>query len=149
MSEKSELKLVSTFFIGDTRWGINTMKTQEVIKIPDITMVHHAPNYVEGIINLRGKIVTIISLSDKLKIPTRGTTDDSRIIIVNDGEEFVGLLVDSISDVIEIEQVHLMEAPATVNGTKGQYFDGIYHKGDTTVAILNLGNVLVMEEEPV
>lgn len=149
MSVSDNNNLVSTFFIGETRWGIDTMNTQEVIKIPDITRVHHAPEYVVGIINLRGKIVTIISLATKLRIPSRGITNSSRIIIVNYNEEYIGLLVDRISDVLTADKEKLKPAPATVNGTKGHYFEGVYHNEDVTIAVLDLETVLIAEEEEI
>lgn len=149
MSDTENNNLVSTFFIGDTRWGIDIMNTQEVIKLTDITQVHNAPEYVMGIINLRGKIVTIMSLYKKLNIPSNGDSPDNRIIIVNDNDEYVGFLVDRISDVIEADRGKLMPAPATVNGTKGQYFEGIYHQDEITIAVLNLKEVLGFEEEDI
>lgn len=141
--------LVSTFYIGDTRWGINIINTQEVIKIPDITPVHNAPEYVEGIINLRGRIVTVISLCKKLKIPTNGIDHESRIIIVSDADEYIGLLVDSISDVVEVEHGALTPAPATIHGTKGSNFEGIYHHDHITISVLDLPKVLTVDDEDI
>ena len=92
--------LISTFIIGDTVWGIDTLDTQEIILIPDITTVHHSPDYIIGIINLRGRIVTVVDLGKKMDVPSAGLTDSSRIIIVAWGSEQVGLQVDSVSDVI-------------------------------------------------
>ncbi len=147
MDDEVVNNLISTFFIGDTRWGINILNTQEVIRIPDITLVHNAPEYVEGIINLRGKIVTVLSLSKKLKIKSLGNSEDRRIVIVDVNDEFVGLLVDRISDVVEVELNSITPAPATVNGTNGSNIEGIYHQQDFTIALLNLTSVFDKEED--
>lgn len=149
MEQEIANNLVSTFYIGDTRWGINIINTQEVIKIPDITKVHNAPDYVEGIINLRGRIVTIISLCKKLKIPTNGIDSESRIIIVSDGDEYIGLLVDRISDVVEVEYGELTPAPETIHGANGSNFEGIYHQNDITISVLNLPKVLSLEDDDI
>jgi purine-binding chemotaxis protein CheW len=147
MEEDVVNNLISTFFIGETRWGINIKDTQEVIRIPDITKVHNAQKYVEGIINLRGKIVTVLSLTKKLGIEPSCQNDDNRIIIVNYLDEFIGLYVDNVSDVIEVELDSLQPAPSTLNGINGSNIKGIYHHEDFTIAILNLKNILNLEEE--
>lgn len=147
MQDQEKNNLVSTFFIGDTRWGINIMQTQEIIKIPDITLVHNAQDYIKGIINLRGRIVTILSLCKKLDIPSKGENQENRIIIVNDSDEYIGLLVDKVSDVIDVEGTELTPAPTTVSGTNGDNLEGIYHHGDLTIALLNLKKILSQEEE--
>lgn len=146
MDENTVNNLISTFFVGDTRWGINIIHIQEIINIQDITKVHNAPDYIEGIINLRGKIVTVLSLSKRLNIESVGDSNDNRIVIVNINDEFVGLLVDSISDVVKVDLNSLMPAPSTVNGTKGSNIDGIYHHKDFTIAILNLDCIFNTEK---
>lgn len=139
--------LVSTFYIGGTRWGIDIMHTQEVIRIPDITPVHNSVYYIEGVINLRGKIVTIISLSKKMDVESSTFSDDHRIIIINNSDELVGLVVDEISDVIEVSPETLQPAPATLNGIKGENIEGIYHCNDITIALLSIESIFQVDEE--
>jgi len=140
--ESSNAFLVSTFHIGETLWGIDTLKVQEVIRVVDVTCVHHAPDYIVGIINLRGKIVTIIDLSKKLHLPKLETTEKSRIIIVKWNMEYVGFLVDSISDIVNTEKDKIQPPPSNINGAQGKYFKGIYHTEDQLIAILKVEKVL-------
>lgn len=145
--EEVSNNLVSTFFIGDTRWGVDIMHTQEVIRIPAITPVFNSVHYIEGVINLRGKIVTIISLSKKLDVNTSTITEESRIIILNQDDELVGIIVDEISDVVEVTPETLQPSPATLNGVKGENIEGIYHHKDFTIALLNIDAMFLVDEE--
>lgn len=145
--EEVSNNLVSTFLIGDTRWGVDIMHTQEVIRIPEITPVYNSVYYIEGVINLRGKIVTIISLSKKLDVTNSVQSEDSRIIIINQNDELVGLVVDEISDVVEVTPESLQPSPATLNGVKGENIEGIYHHKDFTIALLNIDAMFLVDED--
>ena len=139
--------LISTFFLGETVWGLNTLDTQEVIRVSEITRVHNAEDYILGIINLRGKIVTVIDLSDKLGLGESTQSEASKIIIVEWKDEHLGLLIDSISDVIDIEKKSLTSAPAAMHGTRGGFIDSVYQNDQQLIAILNLKAVLEVSEE--
>ena len=139
--------LISTFFLGETLWGLDTLDAQEVIRVSEITKVHNAEDYIIGIINLRGKIVTVIDLSDKLGLGESSIGKASRIVIVEWNGEHIGLLIDSISDVIDIEKKYLTSAPAAMHGTRGGYIDSVYQSGQRLIAILNVKAVLEVSEE--
>lgn len=139
--------LISTFFLGETIWGLDTLDAQEVIRVSEITKVHNAENYIIGIINLRGKIVTVIDLSDKLGLGKSSIGKASRIVIVEWNDEHIGLLIDAISDVIDIEKKYLTSAPAAMHGTRGGYIDSVYQAGQKLIAILNIRSVLEVSEE--
>lgn len=139
--------LISTFFLGETIWGLDTLDAQEVIRVSEITKVHNAENYIIGIINLRGKIVTVIDLSDKLGLGKSSIGKASRIVIVEWNDEHIGLLIDAISDVIDIEKKYLTSAPAAMHGTRGGYIDSVYQADQKLIAILNIRSVLEVAEE--
>lgn len=147
MKKKENAFLVSTFRLGQTLWGIDTLDTQEIIKPPDITRVYSAPEYVAGIINLRGKIVTIIDLGKKMDVPHDEEGENRRIIIVKWKEESLGLLVDSVADVIKAERSTLLPPPSFASGAKGNHFEGVYHFGNMTVTILDINGILGTVEE--
>jgi len=143
----SQQLLVSTFLIQDTLFGIDTMKVQEVIRIGDVTPVHHAPEYIVGIINLRGRIVTILDLGRKLELFKLEIKPDSRIIIVEWQGEYVGFLVDGVSDVVDVERDKLGPPPSNVKGAQGRFFDGVYQsEGRRLISILNIESVLSEKE---
>jgi len=139
--------LISTFFLGETVWGLDTLETQEVIRVSEITRIHNADEYILGIMNLRGKIVTLIDLSRKLGLGSSKISETSRIIIVEWKGEYIGLLIDSISDVIDIERKSLTSAPASMHGTRGGYIDSVYQSGKQLIAILNIKAVLEVSDE--
>ncbi|MDA3938065.1 MAG: chemotaxis protein CheW [Spirochaetia bacterium] len=139
--------LISTFYLGETLWGLDTLDAQEVIRVPDITQVHNADDYVLGIINLRGKIVTIIDLSRKLGIGSSTISESSKIIIVEWKGEHIGLMIDAISDVIDIDKSSLTSAPAAMNGTRGGFIDSVYQTGKQLIAIINVRTVLEVTED--
>ncbi len=100
-----------------------------------------------GIINLRGKIVTVINLSRKLGLVESVISELSRIIIVGWDGELVGLLIDSISDVIDIDRKFLTSAPASMHGTREGYIDSVYQSDQQLIALLNIKAVLDISDE--
>jgi purine-binding chemotaxis protein CheW len=138
----SQQFLISTFYLENTLMGIDTMKVQEVIRITDMTPVYHAPAHILGIMNLRGKIVTIIDLAEKFELPESKITEDSRIVIVQWNDEYVGLLVDRIFDVMHADRGGLMPPPSNIHEIQGRFFDGVFNADGHLIAIVNVDKVL-------
>jgi purine-binding chemotaxis protein CheW len=91
---------LATFYVGTSLCGMDILKVQEINKLVEMTVVPQAPDYVMGILNLRGQIVTIIDLGKKLGLSSTEMSPDTRNIIVNSKGEYIGLLVERISDVV-------------------------------------------------
>lgn len=140
-------ELVATFFLGDAAFAIGTEHIQEVVKIGDITPVHHAPPYIVGIRNLRGHIVTVIDLRLRLELGTVTQDPESRIIIVDWKGEPIGLLVDSVADTMSIDKKDVTPPPPNVHDIQGRNFVGVYRSKERIVAFLDLGTVLEVDEE--
>ena len=111
MSNQTENKQIgnktvelATFYVGDSLCGMDILKVQEINKLLEMTEVPLAPDYVKGILNLRGQIVTVIDLGSKLNLADTDTGSDTRNIIVNSNGEYIGLLVDRIGDVERTEE---------------------------------------------
>jgi purine-binding chemotaxis protein CheW len=137
---------LATFYIGDALCGMDILKVQEINKLMQMTKVPQAPDYVLGILNLRGQIVTIIDLGKKLGL---GETDLSlapRNIIVNAAGGHVGLLVAKISDVVEADMEKLEKPPANMRGIQGEFFQGVYKTPTSLIGILDVEKVLSLEE---
>ncbi len=141
MAETTNLQLCS-FQLADATFGLDTMLVQEIIKVPDITKVYLAPEDITGIINLRGKIVTIIDLAIKLELPTDAVMTDRRIIIVESQDEPFGLVVDKINDVIHIDGEELDAAPSNVRVAQSRFISGVFRDNEQLIAILNLNEVI-------
>lgn len=132
----------STFFVGGAHCGINILNIQEINKHFEITRVPQSSDYIEGILNLRGRIVTIIDLGKKLGLSPVTKNKDNRNIIVNSDDEHIGLLVDSISDVVIAHQDDIEPAPSNIGGVKGKYFQGVLKTEKQLIGILDIEEVL-------
>ncbi|BDV01337.1 chemotaxis protein CheW [Thermodesulfomicrobium sp. WS] len=136
---------MSCFYVGSALCGIDIRVIQEMNKQMEMTRVPGAPAYVLGIMNLRGRIVTIIDLGKKLGLGQSKKTEQSRIIIVNSREENIGLLVDRIADVVTTRWEDVEPTPSNIKGIKGKYFHGVCKSGKELVAILDIDAVLADE----
>ena len=137
---------LATFYIGDALCGMDILKIQEINKLMQMTKVPQAPDYVLGILNLRGQIVTILDLGRKLGLGETDITQDPRNIIVNSAGGHVGLLVRKISDVVAVDMEKRETAPANMRGIQGEYFNGVYKTDKNLIGILNVDKVLSIED---
>jgi purine-binding chemotaxis protein CheW len=138
--------LVSTFFLGVAAFGIDTAQVQEVVRVGDITPVHHAPGFVLGVMNLRGRIATVIDLGVKLDFDRTEVGADSRIFIVDWQGEQIGLLVDRVGDALVVDRADLKPAPENVRGVQGRQFRGVCQVEGRLVALLDMEAVLAVED---
>ncbi len=133
---------LATFYVGDALCGMDILKIQEINKMMEITKVPQASEYVTGILNLRGQIVTIIDLGKKLGLTSTTMSNQTRNIIVNSQGEYIGLLVDSISDVMQAGGESINSPPANIGGVQGKFFTGVYKTENQLVGILDVEKVL-------
>ena len=152
MNEDNERNMKSTvlttaqeltiFQVADISCGLDTSHVQEINKHLDITKAYGAPNYVRGIINLRGEIVTVIDLRQIFGIEVEAINENMRIVIVENKGENIGLLVDRIDDIITAESSMIEPPPSNVSGVTGEYFTGILKTEDSLITILDVKNLL-------
>jgi purine-binding chemotaxis protein CheW len=141
-STTDDALLVATFVVGDAVFGIDAQQVQEVVRVGDITPVHHAPAYVIGIRNLRGKIVTVIDLRVRLDMGSVDAGADTRILIVDWQGEPIGLMVDSIADTIAVGPADIGSPPPNVHGIQSRNLRGVCRNGERLVALIDPGAVL-------
>ncbi len=146
VSNGKKIVELATFYIGDALCGMDILKVQEINKLMQMTKVPQAPEYVLGILNLRGQIVTILDLGRKLGLGETDISQDPRNIIVNSAGGHVGLLVRQISDVVTADMQKKERAPANMRGIQGEYFTGVYKTSDNLIGILNVDKVLSIED---
>jgi purine-binding chemotaxis protein CheW len=133
---------MATFYVGKALCGMDILNVQEINKLMDMTTVPQAPDYVMGILNLRGQIVTIIDLGKKLNLGSTELSDMSRNIIVNSKDEYIGLLVSRISDVVEADLDKMEPPPANIGGLQGKFFKGVFKTKERLIGILDVARVL-------
>ena len=144
MSNNLEL---ATFYVGDALYGMDILRVQEINRLMDFTMVPQSPEYVMGIMNLRGQIVTVIDLSKKLGLSETDLKEESRNIIVNDQGEYIGLLVDRISDVVRTDTDKIEPPPSNMGGVQGRFLQGVFKMDKNLIGILNVEELLKTVDE--
>ncbi len=142
--EIKEDLLIATFQLGggESLFGIDATLIQEVVMVGELTPVRHAPAYVAGIRNLRGRIITVVDLCVRLELGSVEIGAESRILIADWKGEPVGLLVSSVEDAVAIEAGALEPAPPNLNGVQMQKLLGVFRIGDRLAAQLDLSAVL-------
>lgn len=148
MSTVTEIKPtveLATFYVGQALCGMDILNVQEINKLMEMTKVPQAPDYVTGILNLRGQIVTVIDLGKKLGLASTEFSESTRNIIVNSDKEYIGLLVSRISDVVEAKWDKVEEPPANIGGVQGVFFKGVFKTKNSLIGILDVNKVLAEE----
>jgi purine-binding chemotaxis protein CheW len=137
-----------TFYIEKELMGIDILRVLEIYPTPEITIVPNAPDYIKGVINLRGKVIPVISLRSKFKLPQRPLDADTKIIVVKDEtDNEVGIIVDRNWIVIPIENSIIEPPPATMGEIEGEFLKGVAQlESKQLLIILNLKRVLDKED---
>lgn len=135
-----------TFRLQDETYGINVMQVKEVLRISEIAPVPGAPSYVLGIINLRGNVVTVVDTRSRFGLPSTDTDDASRIVIIESEQQVVGILVDSVAEVVELRQSEIDSAPNVGNEESSRYIQGVASRDDNLLIVVDLNNLLTEEE---
>ena len=132
---------IVTFRVCDMLCGLNIVDVQEIKRIHQITAVHRAPPEVRGVVNMRGRIVTIIDVRQKLGLPA-AAGGPSLVIIVPHREELLGLLVDDVDDIVRAEAGAIAPAPDNLDGVERELFCGVLKLDQTLVAILDRSRIV-------
>lgn len=142
MNEIDNIKELALFRFDDRTFGIDIFHIQEINKNMSFTKVHNAPDYIQGVLNLRGQIVTVIDLRIKFNRSASVDLAARRVIIVKYKGESVGLLVDSIDDIIDFDPKCMEHGTAQMAGVSANYFVGVYKREKDLVIILDIEEIL-------
>ena len=135
-----------TFRLASESYGINVTQVREVLRITEIAPVPGAPDYVIGIINLRGNVVTVMDTRKRFNLPSIETDEHSRIVIIEvDGQE-VGILVDSVAEVVDIRQSAIEQAPSVGSDETSKYIQGVTSRDGELLILVDLNKLLSDEE---
>ena len=145
-SNETIYQLVS-FVVEDEEFGVDILKVQEIIRTVDITRFPKSPEFVEGVINLRGKIVPVIDLRVRFGIGKRERDNETRIIVVELTDKVVGFLVDKVKEVIRVEKNIIEPPPELTTSISSNYITGVAKLQDRLLILLDLDKVLSGEEQ--
>jgi purine-binding chemotaxis protein CheW len=140
MNENRILQLV-TFRLDNEEFGVDILKVQEINKMINITKIPNAPTFVEGVINLRGKIIPIVDLRKRLGFAGKGFDKSTRIIVVELDGMVLGFIVDSVSEVLRISESTVEPPPALVAGIESDYIEGVGKLENRLLILLELKKV--------
>lgn len=131
-----------TFGLGSEEFGVDIMLVQEIIRIPPITRVPKAPSFVEGVINLRGNVITVISLRNRFGMEHAEETDLSRIIVLEVNNKVFGIRVDAVTEVLRLEEDAIEPPPSIAMGVDSHYIRGVGKIGDRLLILLDLEHIM-------
>lgn len=137
----SEEQLV-TFSLGSEEFGIDIMLVQEIIRIPPITRVPKAPSYVEGVINLRGNVIPVVSLRNRFGMEHAEETDLSRIIVLQVHNKVFGIRVDAVTEVLRLDTDSIEPPPPVALGMDSHYIRGVGKIGERLLILLDLDQIM-------
>ncbi|MDX1693546.1 MAG: chemotaxis protein CheW [Ketobacteraceae bacterium] len=135
-----------TFRLAGETYGVNVMQVQEVLRYTEIAPVPGASHHVLGIINLRGSVVTIIDARLRFALPPGEITENTRIVVIEAGTHVVGILVDSVAEVVYLRQSEIDHAPNVGNDESSKYIQGVCNKNNELLILIDLDKLLSDEE---
>ena len=147
MSEQS-LQLV-TFRLGDEEFGVDIKMVQEINRMISITKIPGAPAHIEGVVNLRGKVIPIVSLRTKLGFGELEHDKSTRIMVVEIERLILGFIVDSVSEVLRIPDARVEPPPSITGGTDSAYIEGVINLSDRILILLSLNALFGSDLESV
>lgn len=142
----NDIQLV-VFKLGREEYGVSILQVQEIKRITEITRVPHSPDYIKGVMNLRGSVLPVIDLKKRLNLPQAEYTDDTRIIIIKVEDINVGMIVDAVSEVTTIDQNNIEPPQAVVGGIAADYLSGVGKLENRLLILLNAEAIIGIGQE--
>lgn len=146
VAEGSIIQLVS-FVLEDVEYGVDILAVHEILRFPEITRLPNTPEFIKGVINLRGNVIPVVDVRKRFGFPKGRITDLTRIIVIETNDKLTGLMVDNVHQVVRISQSNVDPPSALIEGVSEEYIWGIGRLKDRLIVILNLSNILFLEED--
>ncbi|HPX60220.1 MAG TPA: chemotaxis protein CheW [Deltaproteobacteria bacterium] len=145
-SEKagSELIQLVSFSLDNEEYAVEVLKVREIIRMPEITHMPNTPHYAEGIINLRGKVIPVISLRKKFSLMDTENDSHTRVMVMDINGELTGFIVDSVSEVIRISSSEVQPPPSAMasGGVEQEYITGVVNRSERLLILLDLDHII-------
>lgn len=135
-----------TFHLEDEKYGVPVEQVKEVLRYTEITPVPGAPDYVLGIINLRGNVVTVLDTRKRFALQNFEITDATRIVIIEVDNQVIGILVDSVSEVMRLNSEEIETAPNVGNDESSRYIQGVASRNGNLLILVDINKLLTDEE---
>lgn len=135
-----------TFQLEEETYGINVMQVREVLRYTEIAPVPGAPDYVLGIINLRGNVVTVIDTRSRFGLMQGDITDNTRIIVIESERQVIGILVDSVAEVVYLKSSEIDTTPSVGTDESSKFIQGVSNRDGKLLILVDLNKLLSDEE---
>ena len=135
-----------TFRLDNETYGIDVMQIQEVLRYSEIAPVPGSPDYVLGIINLRGNVVTVIDTRRRFGLPDAEVTDATRIVVLESANQVMGILVDSVAEVVYLKASEIETAPNVGNEESAKFIQGVCNKDGELIILVEFDKMLTDQE---
>jgi purine-binding chemotaxis protein CheW len=146
-ADKPKEHQLVVFTIGNEEFGVDISQVREIVRLIQITYMPKAPAFIEGVVNLRGQIVAIIDLAKRLGIASNPRGEATRIIVAEIGENILGMVVDSVSEVLRLSVEQIEEVPSLIDTEVPEhYLRGVGKLKDRLLILLDLNKILTPEE---
>ena len=140
--QDTDLMQLVTFSLDQEEFGVDILKVQEIIRMMEITKVPKSPEFVEGVINLRGKVIPVIDLRSRFGLDSHAYDKDTRIMVIDINKVIVGFVVDAVSEVLRITADTVEPPPPVVAGIESDYISGVGKLKDRLLILLDLDRLL-------
>ena len=135
-----------TFQLENETYGVDVMVVKEVLKFQDIASVPGAPDYVLGIINIRGTVISVINTRCRFGLADRAADDNTRIVIIEIGQHIVGIVVDSVAEVVYLKRSEIETPPQVNKDESARFIQGVCHRDNQLLILVELDKLLSEEE---
>ncbi len=135
------------FRLADEEYGVDIMRVQEIILVGQITSMPEVPDFICGLINLRGNVIPIVDLRKRFGLRITENNEQTRIVVINVGERTVGIVVDEVNEVLRINPDQIEPAPASVSGVNHTFIRGLVKLDGKLLILLNIEDILAQDEQ--
>ena len=146
MRDEDPLVQWVTFRLDNETYGVNVMQVQEVLRMTEIAPVPGAPDYVLGIINLRGNVVTVIDTRKRFGLEPREVDDATRIVITEIEQQVMGMLVDAVAEVVDVRMSEIETAPNVGDDESSRFIQGVSSREGELLILVDLNKLLSADE---
>ncbi len=150
MSQSSSQLQLVTFELGGETYGIDIMKVEGIVKVEEVRQVPYAPDYVEGIFNLRGEIIPVINLHRRFRLKQVELSEEdallSGFVIINIDGMNLAVMIDKVSRVVTVDTHEIQPPPQVISGIGAEYIQGVVHRDDSYLVILDIRRLFDVRE---
>ncbi len=137
-----EERQVVVFELGDEKYGTDISTVREIIRMPTVTQMPGTPEHVRGVINLRGRVIPVVDLRTRFRLPAAEVTADTRVLVVDIAGESIGVVVDAVTEVRRITSSSVESPGATTTTEESFYIEGIAKQEEHLLILLDLERAL-------